>query len=238
MSTPSASRPATSSHSCCADCPSQSAIIMTVMSARVPSDLGAPLLERVDFARQRAHVESRMPTLRPPGHCGDRALFTGAADADRWVRLLERLWVAGRVQQLVVPALKRRRVPGQQGEEASDAFVEPIRSSLSIADRQPVGLVLSSAPTGPEAEFEAAVGQDVDGRGHVRENRRVTVDHAGHEASAPKSRGRLQQRGQRGPAIQARTEWLDFASISARPDPSAQRTESPSGGPEGLLVEV
>src|SRR5690606_775429 len=65
-----------------------------------------------------------------------------------------------------------------------------------------VRVALGLEPPGAEAELEAAVADDVDRGGHVRQHRRVPVDHAGHLDADADALGRLGERGGRGPALQ------------------------------------
>src|SRR5713101_888002 len=68
--------------------------------SRVPADLGAPLLQHVPrFPPHLDDAAGVVPVLGPTGRAAKGPLRTGAADADRRVRLLHRFGLAPGVGQ-------------------------------------------------------------------------------------------------------------------------------------------
>ena len=63
----------------------------------------------------------------------------------------------------------------------------------------------SSFQPGAETELQAAVGDDVDGGGHIGQHRWMAVHDAGDQHPDAQTSSRLRQRGERHPAVKARS---------------------------------
>jgi 3-hydroxyisobutyrate dehydrogenase-like beta-hydroxyacid dehydrogenase len=143
-----------------------------------------------------------VPLLGPARHGAQRALLAAAADRDRRVRLLDRLRLAPGLGELDVPAAERGRGLAQQPDDGLHALVEPVEPLLQRWQVDPVRVAFHLVPSSPEAEFQSAARDDVDGCGHVGQHRRVAVDHAGHLAADPDPPGGLGHRGQHRPGLE------------------------------------
>jgi hypothetical protein len=120
------------------------------------------------------------------------------------VRLLDRLGLAVRLLEGVVGALVGRALLGQQSDDDVAGLVEPVHALLDAEQVDAVRVRLVGVPTGAEAQLEATVGDLVERGSHVREHRRVPVRNPGDEHADAEPAGRLGQRRERDPPLQAR----------------------------------
>ena len=201
----------------------------------VAADVGAVLGE--DLARPRVVVDrpaGHVPVLRVAGHGPQRALRAGSADDDGRVRPLHRLRLTARLAQLVVRALEVGDLVAQQARDHLERLVEPIEALLERREVDAERIALVLVPAGADAELEPAVRHDVERRRHVREHRRVAVRVAGDQHPEAQPRGRLRQRGERDPALHARSGAIreDRLEVIERP-PGLEQVDLIGGLPHG-----
>jgi hypothetical protein len=197
--------------------------------AHVPSDGGAvPGQDVLKLEPLLRALGERVPLLGPARHGAQRAPLAAAADRDRRMRPLHGLRLAPGVGELDVLAGERGDGLAEQADDGLDALVEPVEPLPQRRQVDAVGVALHLVPPGAQADFQPSARDDVDGRGHVGQHRRVAVDHAGYLAAEPDPPGRLGQRGQHRPGLEARPGQV-----------AAQRVEMipvPGGFEEGNLV--
>jgi hypothetical protein len=101
-------------------------------------------------------------------------LLTASADEERQ-RSLHRLGHERGVGQLVVLAVERGALVGEQALDHLAGFVEAREALAERVERDAVGAVLVLLPARAEAEHDAAAAHVVERRGHLREHGRVAV---------------------------------------------------------------
>jgi hypothetical protein len=111
--------------------------------------------------------------------------------------------VAGIFELVVLTVEVGGRLAQQAGQHLAGLF-ESVETFLDAAQLDAVGAGFLLIPAGADAQLQPAVGDDVKGGSHIGQYRGVTVVDAGHQGAQPQSSGGLGQRGQRGPALQAR----------------------------------
>ena len=173
---------------------------------RVAADLRAPLLERRLDRGPVVDAGGRVPLLREAGDRAQRAGRSVAADRRS----------AGAA---AAPASARsaRRGAARSGRRGRSS---PARATSTIASTPSSNRSKRSFSGGsvmpyashscwfqpaPTPEVEPAAGDDVDGRGHVREHGRVAVDHARHLTADADAARRLRHRREHRPRLQARS---------------------------------
>src|SRR5262249_30344676 len=142
-----------------------------------------------------------------------------AADHDGRVRLLHRLRLAASVGQLHVAAIKSGHLLAQQADNRLDALVEAVETLAQRRQLDAVGITLQLVPAGAYPDFEPAGGDDVHGRGHVRQDRWMPVDHAAHLAADPDPARGLCHRGEHRPALQVRAGEIAGERVEVIPVP-------------------
>ena len=173
----------------------------------------------------------------PPGKfqcCAKRATdrsvrsLAGPADADRRVRLLDRLRLAAGVVQLVVLPVEGRRSLVSRPDDDLERLVEAVEPLLQRGQVDAVGVALLLVPAGADPELEPAVRDDVERGGHVRQHRRVAVGVAGHEHADPQPLRGLGQRRRGDPALEARAGRVreDRIEVVERPADSKRSMSS------------
>jgi len=119
------------------------------------------------------------------------------------VRLLRALRVVARILELVVLPVERGGLLRQQANQHFAVFFESVTALSRGAEFDAVGTGLLLVPARADAQFEPAVGDDVQGRGHVGEHRGMPVVDAGDQRAQPQPFGGLRQCGQGRPALKA-----------------------------------
>jgi 3-hydroxyisobutyrate dehydrogenase-like beta-hydroxyacid dehydrogenase len=169
----------------------------------VPPDGGAvPGQHFLQLAPLLRALRDGVPLLSPPRHRTQRALLPAPADGDRRVRPLHRLRFAPCVGELDVLPGERGGGLAQQADDGLDALVEAVEPLAQRRQVDPVCVALHLVPRRAQAQFQPAAGDDVHGRGHVGQHRRVPVDHAGHLTAEPDPPGGLGHRGQHRPGLE------------------------------------
>jgi hypothetical protein len=164
--------------------------------------------EAVEVGAELAHAlrlgGEEVPDLRVLR--GERLdhLRAHAADQDRRMRTLHRLRHEWRVLRLVVLAVERGRVLGEELRHHLDGLDEAVRAAAGRVEGDAVGLVLLLEPAGAHAEDHAPAAHVVDGRGHLRDDDREAVRVARHEDADTDALRARRERGQERPALQAR----------------------------------
>ena len=188
--------------------------------ARVATERGAVLGEHALQARVLRHRPADVvPVLGDAGDRAQRALLAAATDADRRVRTLHGLGLAVRVGEGVVGARVGRAFLRQQGDDDIARLVEAVHAVADAEQVDPVRVRLVGVPPGAEPELQAAVGDLVERRRHVGEDRRVAVRHARHEHADAEAARRLRQRREGEPPLEARAAAVaeDRLEVVERP---------------------
>src|SRR5215472_16697644 len=211
---------------------------------RITADVLAVRVQHITLARELFWATAdKVPVLREPRGGAQRAPFPAAADAHRRVRLLPRLWLTARAGELVVPAGEVRGLPRQQAHDDLTRFLEPVAALGWGAQLDAVGPGFLLVPSGADAQFEPAAGNDVEGRGHVGQDRWMTVVNAGDQRPQPEPLRRLRERGERHPSLQARARRVgqDRVEVVERParledlDAVGLPPDGEHAGPGGVL---
>src|SRR6266496_4309689 len=171
---------------------------------RVAPDVVAVGMKNVTLAGEllRRPAEE-VPVLGEPGGGTQRAPLPAAADDDRRVRLLYRFWLTPRAGELVVLAGEIRRLSRQQADDDLARFFEPVAALRRAAQLDAVGAGLFLIPPSADAQLEPAARHYVEGGGHVRQDCGMPVVNASDQRAQPQPAGRLRERGQGHPALQA-----------------------------------
>jgi 3-hydroxyisobutyrate dehydrogenase-like beta-hydroxyacid dehydrogenase len=186
----------------------------------VPADRGAvPGQDFLQLEPLLRALGDGVPLLRPERHRTQRALLAAAADGDRRMRPLHRFRLAPGVGEPDVLPGERGRGLAQQPDDGLDALVEPVEPLPQRRQVDPVGVALHLVPPGAQTEFQPPAGDDVHGRGHVGQHRRVPVDHAGHLAADPDSPGGLGHRRQHRPGLEVGSGQVASQRIEMVPVP-------------------
>jgi hypothetical protein len=163
-------------------------------------------VEDLAFACELVDRTARVvPVLCEPGHRSQRAPFAAAPDDDGRMWALHRLGLTTRLLQPVVLTLEVGRGVREQADDHLAGLVEHVEPLLERRQFDAVGVTLLLVPPGADPELEAAVGDDVECGRHVGQHRRVAVHVARHQHADAQTRRGLRQRGQRHPALEART---------------------------------
>ena len=171
---------------------------------RVAADVRAVAVQHVTLTGELfGRAADEVPVLGVLRGRAQRALLAAAADADRRVRLLHPLRLAPGVGEPVVLALERRGLLRQQPDEDFAGFLEPVAALLDRTELHAVRARFLFVPAGADADLQPSAGDDVERRGHVRQQRGVSVVDAADQGAQPEPLGRLRQRGERHPAFQA-----------------------------------
>src|ERR1019366_1082184 len=109
--------------------------------------------------------------------CGgaQRPPLAAAADPQGRVWLVHRLGLPESASELVVPAREICGLLRQQADDDLARFLEPVAALGWAAQLDAVGAGLFLIPPGADAEFKPAGGHDVEGGGHVGQDRGMTV---------------------------------------------------------------
>ena len=143
--------------------------------ARVAPDVGAVPVEDRHLVRELRRRAAHVPHLRVARDELQQHLLTAAADDDRWVRLLYRLRPVPGLRDLVVLAREVGAVVAPHAHADLERFSELLEALLDGRERVAVGLVLLLEPAGAEAELEAAAGDRVEARRHLRDQRGAAI---------------------------------------------------------------
>src|SRR6266511_3862419 len=103
------------------------------------------------------------------------------------VRCLDGLGIERGVGELVITPFESGAAFGPQRPDHLTGLVQPLEPLAQCGEGNTVGLVLVPLPAGAEPEAEAAAGDDVDLRGHLRDHRRMAIrvpQHDGADAEA------------------------------------------------------
>src|SRR5690348_4380537 len=188
--------------------------------AHVPADRGAvPGEDLLQLEPVLRAGHDGVPLLGPAGHRAQGALLAAAADGDRRVGPLDRLRLASRVGERDVSPAERRDRLAQQADDGLDTLVEPVEPLTQRRQFDAVGVALHLVPPGAQADLQPSPGDDVHGRGHVRQHRRVPVDHAGYLGAQPDPPGGLGHRGQHRPGLEARAGHVAAQRVEMIPVP-------------------
>src|ERR671910_32917 len=172
--------------------------------AAVAPDVGAVPGEHVEQVPVVIEVAvKRVPDVAVLGHDPQGAALAGAADYQRQ-GVLHRLRLEPRVLQLEVLALERRRLLRPQAPHDPTGLVEHVHADADPRERDAVLVVLELEPRRPHPELEPAIRDVVDGRGHIRDHRRVPVGHPEHEHAAAHAARVRRHRGQQRQALELR----------------------------------
>ena len=147
-----------------------------------PLRLAPPVGDGVELAVAIGADVGGVPAVGVLGGDAQRALLPRAADPDRQP-VLHRGGQARRVDRAEVLALVRGAVLGEEAADQRERLLELVEAA---ADRREVvaeGLGLGLVPPRAEAELEAAAGDVVERRRGLREQARVPVEDAEHEAA-------------------------------------------------------
>src|SRR5947208_2193880 len=137
-----------------------------------PVEVAAQLVERAEHARNEERVDPR------------------GLEMERGVG------------ELVVVSLERRALLGPQRAHHLARLVEPLEPLAHRVERDPVRLVLVLLPAGAEPQQEPTARDDVDLRGHLRDERGVAIRVAEHDGPDAHSRHQRPQRRQRAPRLE------------------------------------
>ena len=160
-----------------------------------------------------------VPLLRPAGRGPQGAGPAAPADGDRRVGPLHRLGLAAGLGEPDVLSVQRGRLLGEQGDDRLHALIEAVEALLQRRQLDAVGVAFQLVPAGAQAQFQPAAGDDVGGRGHVRQHGGMPVDHAGHLAADPDPAGGLRERGEHGPPFQVRPGEVARERVEVVPVP-------------------
>src|SRR3989441_310951 len=154
---------------------------------RVATDRGAVLVEDLSFSRRDARTAPDVPVIRVLGDDTQGDALAPAADHQLGVRRLDGLGIERGVGELVVAPLEGGAPLGPQRPDHLTGLVQALEPLAQRVEGDAVGLVLVLLPARAEAQQEAAAGNDVDLRGHLRHHRRMAIrvtQHDGADAEA------------------------------------------------------
>jgi hypothetical protein len=127
-----------------------------------------------------------------------------AADQDARVGALQRLRIAARLLQPVVAARERGSVLGPEELLDAERLVELRQPDPDARKVVPVAVVLGLEPARPHPVDEPAAREDVDGGGHLRNERRRAVGVAGDEDADPDPARLAREGGEERPGLHLR----------------------------------
>ena len=170
-----------------------------------PDPLAVPA-EHLTLRREDLHrAAGEVPVLRVPRHRPQRPALSSAADADRRVGQLQGLRIAPGILQPDIAAAQGGGLVRQQPDDGLAPFLERVEAlTQGGVEIDPVRGRLLFVPSGADAQLEPAARDDVEGRGHLRQHRRMPVGHAGHEHPHAQPLRSLCERGRGDPALETR----------------------------------
>ena len=188
--------------------------------AEVPAHCRAVLPEDFLELGVLGQVLGRPVPLRGVASGGAQgALAAIAADGDRRVRALHRLGLAARACELHVLPVVVRHGLREQRDDRLDALIEPVEPLLQRRQRDAVGGALHLVPRGAKAEDQPATRDVVHGGGHVGQDGRMPVGHAGDLAANPDTVGAGRHRRQHRPALEVRASQVAGQRVEVVPVP-------------------
>src|SRR5438094_6443894 len=168
---------------------------------RVTADGGAVLVEDLSLPPQDTGTAPAVPMVGVLGHDAQGDALPAAADHQLGVRRLHGLGIERGVGELVVVSLERCTLLGPQRAHHLARFVEPLEPLAHRVERDPVRLVLVLLPAGAEPQQEPTARDDVDLRGHLRDERGVAIRVAQHDGADAHARHQRRQRRQGAPRL-------------------------------------
>ena len=123
----------------------------------------------------------------------ERHLLAAAGDPQRDAALLQRQRPDDRAVDLVVGAVERRRAGRPRLVHDLDALAQAPQAILDRREAVPVGAPLVLVPAAADAHLGASARDQVDGRGDLREVRRVAVAHRGAHLPEADAAGRRRE---------------------------------------------
>src|SRR5439155_17223825 len=186
-------------------------------------ELRVRLLQLVDREEGPARAAGAAPPdVEAVGVAGGRAHhpWSAAADPDRRVRSLCRLWGADRVHDAVVLAAERRSLLRPKARADLERLAELRHSITSPRELVAVGAVLVLLPSRTDAELDPAVRHLIDAGDGLREQRRVAVLRRRDETAEPDRRRVARERGKQRPRLEAVAigEALAAEEVIAHPE--------------------
>src|SRR5205085_8512457 len=100
-------------------------------------------------------------------------LRTARRDEERRPRLLDRLWPALRLHRAVIRSLESHLVLGEDALHERHRLGQTGDADPAAVERDAGALVVAVEPSGAEADLDATIRNDVEGREFARENDRV-----------------------------------------------------------------
>src|SRR5581483_3575435 len=128
--------------------------------------------EHVELVRQLADLAAVVPDVGVPRDDAEQHALPAAADHDRRMRAARGLRRAPGVAELVMLAAERRPLLGPEELLERQRLVELREPDADGRELVAVALVLLVEPARAEAVDQAAAREHVDGRGHLRDQRR------------------------------------------------------------------
>jgi len=116
------------------------------------------------------------------GSHAQQPFLAHATEPDAWLGL-QRLRLAARLGDAIVPPMECGRGLGEQPANDLHAFFELIEAFLDGQKRDAIRVELDLAPPRAQAELHATAAQMIDGHHSLRQHRRVSVRHAKHQTA-------------------------------------------------------
>src|SRR5438093_5326839 len=167
---------------------------------RVATDCGAVLVEDLPFPRRDTRAAPDVPVVGVLGDDTQGDALAPSADHQFGVRRLDGLGIERGVGELVITPFESGAAFGPQRPDHLTGFVQPLEPLAQCVEGKAIGLVLVLLPARAEPEEEAAAGDDVDLRGHLRDHRRMAIrvpQHDGADAEAWHQGGQPSERAPR-----------------------------------------
>src|SRR5213594_497117 len=167
---------------------------------RVATDCGAVLVEDLPFPRRDTRAAPDVPVVGVLGDDTQGDALSPSADHQFGVRRLDGLGIERGVGELVITPFESGAAFGPQRPDHLTGLVQPLQPLAQCVEGNSVSLVLVLLPARAEPEEEAAAGDDVDLRGHLRDHRRMAIrvpQHDGADAETWHQGGQPSERAPR-----------------------------------------
>src|SRR5215207_3131095 len=141
----------------------------------VAADILAVALKHIELVPDRLDVAHDVAGVAPLRYQPERDPLAAAPDPERWMRLLDALWLVDRPVDRIVLALKLREVLRPHPVDDLARFTEHAHPVAQLGEAIAVSPPLMLVPARPEARIQPAMASNVYRRGDLGVQRRVTV---------------------------------------------------------------
>src|SRR5437867_8309519 len=157
-----------------------------------------------ELTLQLGDVSAVVPDVGVPRDEPEKDAFAAPTNQDGRMRALDGLRQAAGLAQPVVLAREGSALLAPEELLHAERLVELGETHADGRELVAVALVLALVPAAPDAVDQAAAGEHVDGRRHLRDQRRRAVGVAGDEDTDPDARRLASERGEHRPGLELR----------------------------------